>query len=72
MNTENPSAVAKMQGGCTGPHQRYLYCVVVVGLEWSNDTESYADGSTATGGVSHAGRSRVMTLVLQIASWVCC
>jgi hypothetical protein len=53
---ENPRAAAKMQSRCSGPRQRYLYCVVVVGLEWSKDTVSYADGITANGRVSHAGR----------------
>jgi hypothetical protein len=33
--------------------RRYPYCEVVVGLEWSNDPESYAGGST--------DRSKVMT-----------
>jgi len=28
----------------------------VVGLAWSNDPESYAGGSVATGTVSHAGQ----------------
>jgi hypothetical protein len=28
----------------------------VVGLAWSNDPESYAGGSVATGRVSHAGQ----------------
>jgi hypothetical protein len=28
----------------------------VVGLAWSNDPESYASGSVATGRVSHAGQ----------------
>jgi len=55
-----------------------LYGAVVVGLKWSNDTESYPDGSTATGGVSHAGRSRVTTQtkrdtpVLEVAGWAKC
>jgi hypothetical protein len=38
------------------PHRRYLYFDVVVGLAWSNDPESYAGGSVATGRVSHAGQ----------------
>jgi len=36
------------------PHQRYPYFDVVVGLEWSNDPESYAGGSYATGVASRA------------------
>jgi hypothetical protein len=28
----------------------------VVGLDWSNDPESYASGSVATGRASHAGQ----------------
>jgi hypothetical protein len=28
----------------------------VAGLEWSNDSESYAGGSVATGKASHAGK----------------
>ena len=28
----------------------------MVGLEWSNDPQGYADGSVATGRVSHAGQ----------------
>jgi hypothetical protein len=39
-----------------GPHRRYLYFDVVVGLAWSNDPESYAGGSVATGRVSYAGQ----------------
>ena len=35
---------------------RYPYFDVVVGLEWSDDPESYAGGSVATGRVSNAGR----------------
>jgi hypothetical protein len=34
----------------------YLYFDVVVGLVWSNDPESYAGGSVATGRVSLAGQ----------------
>ena len=30
--------------------------VVVMGLVWSNDSESYASGSVATGSASHAGQ----------------
>jgi hypothetical protein len=33
-----------------------LYFDVVVGLVWSNDPESYAGGSVATGRVTHAGQ----------------
>jgi len=36
------------------PHRRYPYFDVVVGLLWSNDPESYAGGSDATGMTSHA------------------
>jgi hypothetical protein len=34
----------------------HLHFVVVVGLVWSCDPESYAGGSVATGRVSHAGQ----------------
>jgi hypothetical protein len=34
--------------------RRYPYFVVVVGLVWSNDPESYAGGSVAIGRASHA------------------
>jgi hypothetical protein len=37
-------------------HRRYLYFDVVVGLAWSNDPESSAGGSVATGSVSLAGQ----------------
>jgi hypothetical protein len=50
-----PSAEAK-NTGTKIPHRRYLYFDVVVGLAWSNDSESYAGGSVATGSVSHAGQ----------------
>ena len=36
------------------PHRRYPYFDVVVGLVWSNDPESCAGGSDATGMASHA------------------
>jgi hypothetical protein len=42
--------------GFIKPHRRYLYFDVVVGLAWSNDPESYAGGSVATGRASHAGQ----------------
>jgi hypothetical protein len=54
-------------------HRRYPYFDVVVGRVWSNDPESYAGGSIATGRVSLAGQ--VMTqpkrgpLVLQVGGW---
>jgi len=35
--------------------RRHIYFVVVVWLAWSNDPESYASGSVATGRASHAG-----------------
>jgi hypothetical protein len=35
---------------------RYPYFDVVVGLAWSNDLESHAGSSAATGRVSHAGQ----------------
>jgi hypothetical protein len=35
---------------------RYLYFDVVEGLAWSNDPESYAGGSIATGRGTHAGQ----------------
>jgi hypothetical protein len=34
----------------------YHYFDVVVGHEWSHDSESYAGGSVATGRVFHAGQ----------------
>jgi hypothetical protein len=34
----------------------YLHFVVVVGLVWSCDPESYAGGSFATRRISHAGQ----------------
>ena len=37
-------------------HRRYPYFDIVLGLSWSNDPESYAGGSVATGTVSHAGQ----------------
>jgi hypothetical protein len=37
------------------PHRRYLYFDVVVGLAKSNDSESYAGSSVASGRASHAG-----------------
>jgi hypothetical protein len=39
--------------------QRIIYFYLqnfVVGLVWSNDPESYAGGSIATGRVTHAGQ----------------
>jgi hypothetical protein len=47
----------------------------VVGLVWSNDPESYAGGSIATGRATMPGRSKGMiqtkrdTLVLQVGGW---
>jgi hypothetical protein len=38
------------------PLRRHHYFDVVVGFAWSNDPESYADGSVATGRVPHAGQ----------------
>jgi len=35
------------------PHRRYPYCNVQVGLEWSNDPESYVRGRIATVMASH-------------------
>jgi len=43
----------------------YPYFDAVVGLEWSNDPESYAGGSIATGRVSHARQVKVMTQTKQ-------
>jgi hypothetical protein len=48
---------------------------VVVGLVWSNDPESHAGGSIATGRATHAGQSKGMiqtkrdTLILQVGGW---
>ena len=36
--------------------RKYPYFYVVVGLEWSNDPESYAGGRVATVRASHAGQ----------------
>ena len=36
------------------PHRRHPYFDVVVGLAWSNDPESYAGSSDATGMISRA------------------
>jgi hypothetical protein len=36
--------------------RRYLHLDLVVKLAWSNDSKRYADGSVATGRVSHAGQ----------------
>ena len=38
------------------PSRRCLHFGVVGGLEWSNDPESYAGGSIATGRASLAGK----------------
>jgi len=38
------------------PSQRCLHFEVAGGLEWSNDPESYAGGSIATGRASLAGK----------------
>jgi hypothetical protein len=38
------------------PSRRCLHFEVVGGLEWSNDPESYAGGSVATGRASFAGK----------------
>jgi hypothetical protein len=40
------------------PPRRCLHFEVVGGLEWSNDPESYAGGSVATGRASLAGKVR--------------
>ena len=36
--------------------RRHIYFVIVVWLAWSNDPESYAGGSVATGRASLAGK----------------
>jgi len=41
---------------CTIPSRRCLHFEAVGGLEWSNDPESYAGGSVATGRASLAGK----------------
>jgi hypothetical protein len=38
------------------PHRRYPYFDVAVGLVWSNDPESYAGSSVATGRISLVGQ----------------
>ena len=45
-------AVSKQEA----PSRRCLHFEVVGGLEWSNDPESYAGGSVATGRASLAGK----------------
>jgi hypothetical protein len=40
--------------GVTTSSQRYPYFDVIVGLAWSNDSESYAGDSVATGTAFHA------------------
>jgi hypothetical protein len=40
----------------TFPLRWCLYFDVVEGLAWSNDPESYAGGSIATGRATHAGQ----------------
>jgi hypothetical protein len=37
----------------------YHYFVVVVGLAWPHNSESYAGGSIATGRIIHAGKVKV-------------
>jgi hypothetical protein len=57
------------------PHRRYPYFDVEAELAWSNDPESYAGSSIATGRASHARQVKVMTqtrqdtLVLQVQGW---
>jgi hypothetical protein len=57
------------------PQGKYPYFDVVVGLAWSNDPESYAGISMATGRASHVRQVKVMTqtkwdtLVIQIGGW---
>jgi hypothetical protein len=46
--------ISKTNHSC--PSRRCLHFEVVGGLEWSNDPESYAGGSVATGRDSHAGK----------------
>jgi hypothetical protein len=46
---------------CISHRRRYPYFDEVAGLTWSEDAESYAGGSIATGRGSHAGLSKVMT-----------
>jgi hypothetical protein len=64
------------------PRRRYPYFDVLAGLAWSEDPESYADGSIDAGRGSHAGQVKVMTqtkrdtLVLQMTTppyktWFC-
>ena len=51
------------------------YFVVVVGLVWSNDIESYAGGSVATGTASHVGQvkgddpDKIDNLFLRVGGW---
>jgi hypothetical protein len=57
-----------------GVHLRRCLHFEVGGLEWSNDPESYAGGSIATGRASHAGKVKgddpdKDTLVLQVGGW---
>jgi len=58
------------------PHpERYSYCDVVTGLVWSDDLESYAGGSVATGRTSLArevkgdGLTKRDTPDLEVRGW---
>jgi hypothetical protein len=46
--------------------RKYTYFDAAVGRAWSYDPESYAGGSVATSRVSHAGKTKRDTLVLQV------
>jgi hypothetical protein len=48
----------------SSPHRRHLYFEAVVGLGWSNDRQSYAGGSVASGKASHPDRSKVIIQIL--------
>ena len=56
------------------PHKRYPYNDAVVGLVWSNDSESYGGSSIAIDRVSHAREvksddTESNTMALQVGGW---
>ena len=53
-NTSSLGSYFSSQSKVVDTTRRYPYFDAVVGLAWSNDPESYAGGSVATGRASHA------------------
>ena len=51
------------------PPQGYPHFDIVVGLAWSNDPESYAVGSVATGRASHSRQVRGDDSDLDLQVW---